>query len=76
MLEQLKEILAKVNRTIDMDAVTTDTRLIEDLGLDSLSIMLFAMEIEAAFNFRFTEPVKFVTVGDVCAFLEARTAQN
>ncbi len=72
MLEQLKEILAKVNRSIDMDTVTTDTRLIEDLALDSLSIMLFAMEIEAAFGFRFTEPVRFETVGDVCTYLENR----
>lgn len=72
MLEQLKTILARVNREIDMDSVTEDTRLIEDLSLDSLAMMLFAMEIEAAFGFRFTEPVKFVTVGDVCRFLEAR----
>ena len=70
MLEQLKTILAKVNKKIDMNNVTNETRLIEDLGLDSLSIMLFAMEIEAAFGFRFTEPVKFVTVGDVCTYLE------
>lgn len=72
MLDQLKTILARVNREIDMDSVTEDTRLIEDLSLDSLAMMLFAMEIEAAFGFRFTEPVKFVTVGDVCRFLEAR----
>ena len=70
MLEQLKTILAKVNKKIDMNNVTNETRLIEDLGLDSRSIMLFAMEIEAAFGFRFTEPVKFVTVGDVCTYLE------
>lgn len=74
MLDQLKEILAKVNQKIDMNAVTEETRLIEDLALDSLSIMLFAMEIEAAFGFRFTEPVKFETVGDVCRYLEARQA--
>ena len=73
MLNQLKEILAKVNQNIDMNTVTKETRLIEDLALDSLSIMLFAMEIEAAFGFRFTEPVKFVTVGDVCNYLETRT---
>ena len=72
MLDQLKSILSKVNKDIDMNTVTEDTRLIDDLGLDSLSIMLFAMEIEAAFGFRFTEPVKFVTVGDVCRFLEAK----
>lgn len=72
MLEQLKTILAKVNNGIDMDSVSEQTRLVEDLELDSLSIMLFAMEIEASFGFRFTEPVKFVTVGDVCEFLEKR----
>ncbi|MBQ8140873.1 MAG: acyl carrier protein [Clostridia bacterium] len=72
MLDELKAILSKVNKDIDMDSVTEETRLIDDLGLDSLSIMLFAMEIEAAFGFRFTEPVKFVTVGDVCEFLEKR----
>ena len=72
MLDKLKDILSKVNPKIDMNEVTEDTRLMEDLALDSLSIMLFAMEIEAAFGFRFTEPVKFVTVGDVCRFLESR----
>ena len=72
MLERLKEILGKVNPAIDMDKVNEGTLLFDDLGLDSLSIMLFAMEIEAAFGFRFTEPVKFVTVGDVCAFLEEK----
>lgn len=72
MLKQLKEILTKVNKNIDMESVTEETKLIDDLALDSLSIMLFAMEIEAAFNFRFTEPVKFETVGDVCKFLEEK----
>lgn len=70
MIEKLKEILSKVNQDIDMTKVTEETTLMEDLALDSLSIMLFAMEIEAAFGFRFTEPVKFVTVGDVCRYLE------
>lgn len=72
MLDKLKEILSRVNREIDMNTVSEETRLVDDLALDSLSIMLFAMEIEAAFGFRFTEPVKFVTVGDVCKFLEEK----
>ena len=72
MLERLKEILAKVDPEIDMNSVGEDTLLLDDLGLDSLSIMLFAMEIEAAFGFRFTEPVRFVKVGDVCRFLVER----
>jgi acyl carrier protein len=76
MLTRLKEILGKVNAEIDMDSVTAETRLVDDLGLDSLAIMLFAMEIEAAFGFRFTEPVRFVTVGDVCEFLENKLADK
>ncbi len=72
MLDKLKEIISKVNKEIDLDAVTMETRLMEDLKLDSLSVMLLAMEIEVAFDFQFTEPVKFETVKDVCDYLEAK----
>jgi len=72
MLEQLKEILGKVLPHIDMSQVTEETRLIEDLGCDSLTIMMLSMEIEDAFKFRFSEFVKFETVGDVCGYLESR----
>ncbi|MBR2444010.1 MAG: hypothetical protein IKB27_01260 [Clostridia bacterium] len=72
MLDQLKEILGRVNTDIDVDSVTENTRLTEDLALDSLSIMLFALELEAAFDFRFTEPVKFETVGQVCEFVKGK----
>ena len=72
MLDKLKEIISKVNKEIDVDAVTMDTRLMEDLKLDSLSVMLLAMEIEVAFNFQFTEPVKFETVKDVCDYLATK----
>lgn len=72
MLERLKKIIGKVLPSIDVSSVTDDTRLIEDLGFDSLSIMMMSMEIEDEFNFRFTEFVKFETVGDVCSYLESR----
>ena len=72
MLEQLKEILKKVLPEVNMDEVTEETRLVEDLGCDSLAIMMLAMEIEDAFKFRFKEFVKFETVGDVCDYLESR----
>ncbi|MBP3495014.1 MAG: acyl carrier protein [Clostridia bacterium] len=70
MLTKLKEILSKVLPDTNMDEVTEDTRLFEDLGFDSLAIMMMSMEIEDAFGFRFTEFVKFETVGDVCKYLE------
>lgn len=72
MLDQLKEILGKVLPEVDMSAVTEDTRLVEDLGFDSLAMMMMAMELEDAFRFKFTEFVKFETVGDVCGYLECR----
>ena len=72
MLDQLKEILGKVLPEVDMSAVTKDTRLVEDLGFDSLAMMMMAMELEDAFHFKFTEFVKFETVGDVCGYLECR----
>lgn len=70
MLEKLKDILAKVVPDVDMAGVTEETRLIEDLEFDSLALMMMSMEIEDAFGFKFTEFVKFETVGDVCSYLE------
>lgn len=70
MLDKLKDILGKVLPDVDMSTVTEDTRLIEDLGFDSLAMMMMAMELEDAFGFKFTEFVVFETVGDVCRYLE------
>ncbi len=72
MLEKLKEILGKVLPNVDMSKVTEDTKMVEDLGFDSLAMMMMSMEIEDAFNFKFAEFVKFETVGDVCKYLESR----
>jgi len=74
MLEKLKNILAKVVPDVDMNTVTEATRLIEDLEFDSLAIMMLSMELEDAFSFKFTEFVKFETVGDVCKYVEEKAA--
>ena len=72
MLDKLKDILGKVLPQVDMSTVTEETRLIDDLGFDSLALMMLSIEIEDAFGFRFTEFVRFETVGDVCGYLESR----
>ena len=72
MLDKLKEILGKVLPDVDMTTVKEDTRLVDDLGFDSLAMMMMAMEIEDAFGFKFAEFVRFETVGDVCGYLESR----
>lgn len=72
MLEKLKSILSKVLPDVDMSSVNENTRLAEDLGFDSLALMMMSMEIEDSFDFKFLEFVKFETVGDVCKYLESR----
>ncbi len=72
MLEKLKELLGKVLPDVDMTKVSEDTKLVEELGFDSLAMMMLSMEIEDAFGFRFSEFVRFETVGDVCGYLESR----
>lgn len=72
MLDKLKEILSKVLPDVDMSEVTESTKLVADLGFDSLAMMMMAMEIEDAFNFKFKEFVRFETVGEVCDYLESR----
>jgi len=71
MLERLKELMKGVDENIDLDNVTLDSKLVEDLRFDSLGIMMFAMAIEDEFNVAFEEPMDFVTVGDVVKFIEA-----
>ena len=74
MLNKLKEILAKVLPDTDTSAITEQTKLVDDLGFDSLAIMMMSMEIEDTFGFKFTEFVKFETIGDVVKYLDERVA--
>ena len=72
MLEKVKKIIERAFPDVDASGITEDTRLSEDLGFDSLSFMMLAMEIEDSFGFKFREFVKFETVGDACRYLESR----
>ena len=71
MLEKLKELMKGVNPDVNLDNVTLETKLIEDLHFDSLGMMMFAMAIEDEFGISFDEPMNFVTVKDVVDFIEA-----
>ena len=71
MLEKLKQLMKNVNPDVNLDNVTLDTKLIEDLHFDSLGMMMFAMAIEDEFGISFDEPMNFVTVKDVVDFIES-----
>lgn len=70
MLEKLKELMKNVDPDMNLDNVTLDTKLIDDLHFDSLGIMMFAMAIEDEFGVSFDEPMNFLTVRDVVEFIE------
>jgi len=72
MLEKLKELMRGVNPDINLDNVTLETKLIDDLHFDSLGMMMFAMAIEDEFGISFDEPMNFVTVKDVVDFIESQ----
>ena len=70
MLEKLKELMKNVNPDLNLDDVTLDTKLVEDLHFDSLGMMMFAMAIEDEFGITSDEP-NFSTVKDVIDYIEA-----
>ena len=71
MLEKLKKLMQGVNPDTNLDNVTLETKLIDDLHFDSLGMMMFAMAIEDEFGITFDEPMNFNTVKDVVDFIEA-----
>ena len=71
MLEKLKELMKNVDPELNLDNVTLETKLIDDLHFDSLGIMMLAMAIEDEFGVTFDEPMNFITVKDVADYLEA-----
>ena len=51
IMEKLEVVLHKVNPDFDISTLSEETSLRSDLGMDSLAMMLVAMEIEDAFGF-------------------------
>ena len=72
IFERLKKLIAQSMPDVNIDNVTEDTRLLEDLKFDSLGMMMLAMAMEDEFGISFDEPVNFATVKDVLEFVKAR----
>lgn len=71
---ELKAIIKLVKPNVDTEALTQQTRLIEDLGLDSLTILLLSFAIEKKFEFKFDGAPKFASVGEVMDYIETHKA--
>ena len=70
MLNKLKEVIKKVMPEVDVENVTEESKLVDDLEFDSLAIMMLAVTLEEEFHVTFDGPITFITVGDVVKFLE------
>ena len=72
-IERLKKVFKTVKPNVDTDNITDQTLLMQDLGVDSLSMILLALASEKEFDFRFDTVEPFKTVGEVVAYIEGKT---
>lgn len=65
------ETLQLIKPSLDLSTVDEESRLISDIGLDSLTILLLSLAIEKKFNIRFEGALTFNTVGEVINYIQA-----
>ncbi len=70
MYERLLKLIQENLTDKDLSNATKESRLIEDLGMDSIGMMMLSMSIEDEFGVTFDAPVTFKTVQDVLNYLE------
>ena len=75
IFEELKEILIQIKPSMDFSAVSDDSQLVRDLGLDSLTILLLSLAVENKFGFKFEGQPRFNTVGEVMDYIESHTTR-
>jgi len=55
---------------------TPQSRLLADLGMDSIGMLMLSMALEEEFGVSFKAPVNFVTVQDVLDFLDKNATKR
>jgi acyl carrier protein len=75
--EKVKKLLAE-QLNIGAEKVTMQSRVIEDLGADSLDVVEMLMVLEDEFNVTVTdeESLKLKTVGDIVNLIDSKTQKN
>lgn len=72
VIETLKKIFKLVvNKDADVENITKESKIIEDLGITSIGIVYLAIAIEEAFDVDMSDVTykSFVTVGDVIDYI-------
>ena len=72
IFETVKKMIA-TQLKVDENAITPESRLVEDLKADSANVMVMIMDLEDNFGIMVEDDqiMKLKTVGDVVAYIEA-----
>ena len=72
MFEKIRSIISEQLSINDVDTITLETSLTEDLEADSLDAVEVIMALEDEFGIEIPdeEAENFKTVGDICKFIE------
>ncbi len=73
IFDKLLEIFSNIIPEIDPQEIALDSSLTEDLGLNSLTMMLLAVSIEDEYGITFEDGVVLNTVADVCDYIADKT---
>ena len=74
-MERLVDVFVRVfEDEVQADAIRPESRLIDDLGLNSIGMLYMAMELENEFGIKFSNEdfAGLTTVGDVVARVERK----
>ena len=79
LVSRIKDALSEVTRRTDIERLPADASLVDDIGLDSMSVLAFFMALEERIgNFRIQvdelEHDDLQTIASVARFVRARTA--
>ena len=68
--ERLKKIFVKIMPQTDVSNITLETSIKNDLGVESLHMVMIAIALEDEFKIQLNLSERFMTVGDVIAFID------
>lgn len=69
VFEKLKEILSNIKPKLDVSQVSFEDNLINDLRIDSLTMLMLSLAIEQEFKINIDAKERFVTVRDVVSYV-------
>ena len=76
-LDKVKQLLSE-QLNVPAEKIMAESRVIEDLGADSLDVVEMLMTLEDNFNVTVTddESINLKTVGDIVKLIDSKTAKN